>query len=259
MKSHTRVIVIGGGIVGCSILYHLAKMGWTDVMLLERSELTSGSTWHAAANIHGLHDNTNISKLQYYTMRLYDDLEKETGQSCGVHRPGSIYLACTDDRWHQLRMQAAKARYFGVDFHELSMSEVRDLNPLINLEGVIGAMFEADGGHVDPQGVTHAYAKGARSRGAEIHRFTTVVETNARPDGSWEVVTDKGTVIADYVVNAAGLWGREVAKLAGFDLPLMTMEHQYFVTDEIPELAALGREIPAVADRDMEYYMRQEG
>ena len=259
MKSHARVVVIGGGIIGCSILYHLSKMGWSDVMLLERSELTSGSTWHAAANIHGLHDNTNISKLQYYTMGLYDELEKETGQSCGVHRTGSIYLACSDDRWHQLRIQASKARYFGVDFHELSMDEVQEMNPLINLEGVIGAMFEADGGHVDPQGVTHAYAKGARMHGAEIHRFTTVLETNAQPDGGWEVVTDKGTVKCEYVVNAAGLWGREVAALAGIELPLMTMEHQYFVTEEIPELAALGREIPSVADRDMEYYMRQEG
>ena len=259
MKSQAQVVVIGGGLVGCSILYHLTKLGWSDVMLLERSELTSGSTWHAAAGIHGLHDNTNISKLQYYTLRLYDELEAETGQSCGVHRCGSIYLACTDDRLHQLRIQASKARYFDVDFHELSLDEVKDLNPLIDLTGVKGAMFEADGGHVDPSGVTHAYAKGARQRGAEIHRFTPVIETNPRADGGWDVVTPKGTIRADYVVNAAGLWGREVGRLAGLELPLITMEHQYFVTEDIPEIAALGRELPAVADRDMEYYMRQEG
>ena len=259
MKSHAQVVVIGGGITGCSILYHLAKLGWSDVILLERSELTSGSTWHAAANIHGLHDNTNISKLQYYTMRLYDELEEETGQSCGIHRVGSIYLACSDDRMHQLRIQHSKARYFGVTFDELTMAEVKEMNPLIDLAGVKGAMFEADAGHVDPSGVTHAYAKGARMRGATIHRGTEVLETNPQADGSWEVVTPSGTIKADYLVNAAGLWGREVGRLAGIDLPLMTMEHQYFVTEEIPELAALGREIPAVADRDMEYYMRQEG
>jgi dimethylglycine dehydrogenase len=259
MKSHAQVVVIGGGITGCSILYHLTKLGWSDIVLLERSELTSGATWHAAANIHGLHDNTNISKLQYYTLRLYDELEQETGQSCGIHRVGSIYLACTDDRMHQLRIQHSKARYFGVTFDELSMADVKEMNPLIDLTGVKGAMFEADAGHVDPSGVTHAYAKGARMRGAEIYRSTPVLETNPRADGSWEVVTPNGTIEADHVVNAAGLWGREVGRLAGIDLPLMTMEHQYFVTEEIPELAALGREIPAVADRDMEYYMRQEG
>ena len=259
MKSHAQVVVIGGGITGCSVLYHLTKLGWSDVVLLERSELTSGSTWHAAANIHGLHDNTNISKLQYYTLRLYDELEEETGQSCGIHRVGSIYLACTDDRMHQLRIQHSKARYFGVTFDELSMADVKEMNPLIDLTGVKGAMFEADAGHVDPSGVTHAYAKGARMRGAEIYRSTPVLETNPQADGSWEVVTPNGTIKADHLVNAAGLWGREVGRLAGIDLPLMTMEHQYFVTEEIPELAALGREIPAVADRDMEYYMRQEG
>jgi dimethylglycine dehydrogenase len=259
MKTHAQVVVIGGGIVGCSILYHLTKMGWSDVVLLERSELTSGSTWHAAAGIHGLHDTTNISKLQYYTMRLYDELQEETGQSCGIHRCGSIYLACTDERLHQLRIQTSKARYFGVQFHELSLDEVKEMNPLIDLTGVKGAMFEADAGHVDPSGVTHAYAKGARMGGAEIYRFTPVVETNPQPDGSWEVVTPNGTIMTEHLVNAAGLWGREVAALAGVDLPLMTMEHQYFVTEEIPEIAALGRELPAVGDRDMEYYMRQEG
>jgi dimethylglycine dehydrogenase len=252
MKTHAQVVVIGGGLVGCSILYHLTKLGWSDVVLLERSELTSGSTWHAAAGIHGLHDTTNISKLQYYTMRLYDELEEETGQSCGIHRCGSIYLACTDDRLHQLRIQHSKARYFGVRFDELSLAEVAELNPLIDLTGVKGAMFEADAGHVDPSGVTQAYAKGARMRGAEVYRFTPVLETNPQADGSWDVVTPNGTIRADHVVNAAGLWGREVARLAGFDLPLMTMEHQYFVTEEIPEIAALGRELPAVGDRDME-------
>jgi len=259
MKSSAQVVVIGGGLVGCSILYHLTKLGWTDVMLLERNELTSGSTWHAAANTHGLHDNNNISRLQYYTMGVYKDLEKETGQSCGLHSAGSIYLACTNDRVHQLRIQAAKAHAFDADFYEISLDEAKELHPLLDLQGVKCAMFEPAAGHVDPSGVTHAYAQGARKNGAEIHRFTPVVETNPRADGSWDVVTDKGTVHAEHVVNAAGLWGREVGKLAGLNLPLMTMEHQYFVTEEIPEIAAMDRELPSVADRDMEYYLRQEG
>lgn len=259
MKTHAQAVVIGGGLVGCSILYHLAKLGWTNSVLFERSELTSGSTWHAAAGIHGLHDNNNISRLQYYTMQLYKQLEAETGQGCGIFQPGALYLAQTRDREHQLRIQAAKARYFKVDFHELTVAEAQKLHPLVDFDGIRCIMYEPDGGNVDPSGVTHAYAQGARQRGAEIHRFTPVIETNPRADGGWDVVTPKGTVHAEVVVNAAGLWAREVAKLAGVELPLMTMEHQYFVTETIPEIAALGRRLPSIADRDGEYYLRQEG
>lgn len=259
MKTHAQAVVIGGGLVGCSILYHLAKLGWKDVVLLERDELTSGSTWHAAAGIHGLHDNNNISKIQYYTMKLYEDLEKETGQGCGIFQPGSLYLAQTADREHQLRMQAAKAKYFDVEFHELSRKEAEDLHPLVNFDGIRCIMFEPDGGNVDPSGVTHAYAQGARKLGAEIYRFTPVTATNQRADGTWDVETTKGNIHTEVVINAAGLWGREVAAMAGFELPLMTMEHQYFVTETIPEVAELGRRLPSVADRDGEYYLRQEG
>jgi dimethylglycine dehydrogenase len=259
MKTETRAVVIGGGLVGCSILYHLTKLGWTDVMLLERDELTSGSTWHAAAGIHGLHDNNNISKLQYYTIKIYKELEQETGQGCGIFQPGSIYLAQTRDREHQLRMQAAKARYFNVEFHELSLAEARDMHPLLNTDGIRCAMFEPDGGNVDPSGVTHAYAKGARTNGAEIHRFTPVVETNQRVDGTWDVVTPAGTIHTEVLINAAGLWGREVGAMAGLDLPLIPMEHQYFVTEDIPEVANAGRRLPSIADRDAEFYLRTEG
>ena len=259
MKTRAQAVVIGGGLVGCSILYHLAKMGWTDVVLLERDELTSGSTWHAAAGIHGLHDHNNISKLQYYTMQLYQELEAITGQGCGIFQPGALYLAQTRDREHQLRMQAAKARYFQVEFHELTRDEAERKHPLVNLDGIRCIMYEPDGGNVDPSGVTYAYAKGARNLGAEVQRFTPVIATTQRDDGSWDVETDKGSIHADVVVNAAGLWAREVAALAGFDLPLIPMEHQYFVTESIPEIEALGRRLPLIADRDGEYYMRQEG
>lgn len=259
MKTNAQVVVIGGGLVGCSILYHLAKLGWSDVVLLERDELTSGSTWHAAAGIHGLHDHNNISKLQYYTMQLYEELERETGQGCGIFQPGSLYLAQTKDREHQLRMQAAKAKYFQVEFHELSRDEAERMHPLANFDDIRCIMYEPDGGNVDPSGVTYAYAKGARALGAEIERFTPVIATTQRADGSWDVETDKGTIHADVVVNAAGLWAREVAAMAGFELPLIPMEHQYFVTETIPEIEALGKRLPLIADRDGEYYMRQEG
>jgi len=259
MKNHAQVVVIGGGLIGCSILYHLTKMGWKDVVLLERSELTAGSTWHAAANVHGLHDNNNISRLQYYTMQLYKELEAETEQGCGIFTTGSLYLAQTREREHQLRIQAAKAKYFGVDFYEISKSEAQEMHPLVNYDDIRCIMLEPDGGSVDPSGVTHAYAKGARMNGAEIYRHTPALETNARPDGGWDVVTDKGTIHAEVVVNAAGLWGREVAKLAGFELPLMTMEQQYFVTENIAELEGIEHRLPSVSDRDGEYYLRQEG
>jgi len=214
MKSHAQAVVIGGGVIGCSILYHLAKLGWRDVVLLERDELTSGSTWHAAANIHGLHDSANISRLQHYTMTLYKELEAETGQSCGVFQPGSLYLAQTQDRVHQLRLQAAKARLYGMNFHEISREEAERLHPMVDFGGIRCIMWEPDGGNVDPSGVTNAYALGARQRGAEIHRFTPVVATT---------------------------------------------EHQYFVTETIAEIAGMDRRLPSVADRDGEYYLRQEG
>ena len=259
MKTHAQAVVIGGGVIGCSILYHLTKLGWRDVVLLERDELTSGSTWHAAANIHGLHDNTNITRIQNYTMDLYKALEAETGQSCGVFQPGSLYLAQTEAREHQLRLQAAKAKYYGLHFHEVTRDAAERLHPLVNFDGVRCIMFEESGGNVDPSGVTHAYAAGARQRGAEIYRFTPVTGTEAQPDGSWIVRTPKGDIHTTWVINAAGLWGREVARLAGIELPLQPTEHQYFVTETIPEIAAMDRRLPSVADRDGEYYLRQEG
>ncbi|MEN9012150.1 MAG: FAD-dependent oxidoreductase [Yoonia sp.] len=259
MRTHAQAVVIGGGVIGCSILYHLAKMGWTDSILLERDELTSGSTWHAAANIHGLHDSTNISRIQHYTMNLYNELEAETGQSCGVFQPGSLYLAQTEAREHQLRLQATKAKFYGMNFHEVTRDEAERLHPLVDFDGVRCIMYEPDGGNVDPSGVTNAYATGARKMGAEIERFCPVTATEQQPNGTWIVRTPKSDIHADWVVNAAGLWGREVAALAGITLPLQPTEHQYFVTETIPEIAGMDRRLPSVADRDGEYYLRQEG
>ncbi len=259
MRTHAQAVIIGGGVIGCSILYHLTRMGWTDVVLLERDELTSGSTWHAAANIHGLHDNNNITRIQNYTMDLYKALEAETGQSCGIFQPGSLYLAQTEAREHQLRLQAAKAKYYGLNFFEVNRNEAERLHPLVDFEDIRCIMFEPSGGNVDPSGVTNAYATGARQNGAEIIRFCPVTGTEPQPDGTWIVRTAKGDIKTQWVVNAAGLWGREVAALAGITLPLQPTEHQYFVTETIAEIAALDRRLPSVADRDGEYYLRQEG
>jgi dimethylglycine dehydrogenase len=258
VKSHARVVVIGGGVVGCSVLYHLAKMGWKDVVLVERSELTSGSSWHAAGVIHTINSDPNIARLQEYTIRLYEEIEQISGQSCGVHRPGGIYLASTPERLDYLKQERAKARYMGLDTEFISLNEARDLNPLIDPSKYLGALFEPVDGHVDPSGVTHAYAKAAQHYGATVHRRTPVLETNPRPDGGWDVVTPEGTIRADMVVNAAGLWAREVGRLAGVDLPVQPMEHHYLITEAIPEIEAHGKEIAVTVDYEGNAYTRQE-
>ncbi len=261
MKNHTKVLVIGGGVVGCSVLYHLTKLGWADVMLVERSELTSGSTWHAAGGFHTLNGDTNMAALQGYTIRLYKELEAITGMSCGLHHVGGITLADNVERFDMLKAERAKHRYMGLDTAILTPAEVEAMTDgMVNIKGIIGALYDPLDGHLDPYGTTHAYAKAAKMGGAEIVLHNRVLETNPRPDGSWEVVTEKGTIIAEHLVNAGGLWAREVGAMAGVYLPLLPMAHQYLVTDDIPEIVARGgREFPHVMDPGGESYLRQEG
>ena len=260
MKTTTRVAVIGGGVVGCSVLYHLTKLGWSDVMLIERSELTSGSTWHAAGGFHTLNGDTNMAALQGYTIRLYKELEALTGMSCGLHHVGGITLADTAERFDMLKAERAKHRYMGLDTAILSPAEVEAMTDgLVNVEGVLGALYDPLDGHLDPSGTTHAYARAARMGGAEIVLHNRVLELKPRPDGTWDVVTEAGTIHAEHVVNAAGLWAREVFAMAGTYAPLLPMAHQYLVTDEIPELVARGVEFPHVMDPGGESYLRQEG
>jgi dimethylglycine dehydrogenase len=260
MKTHSRVVVIGGGVVGCSVLYHLTKLGWSDVMLIERAELTAGSTWHAAGGFHTLNGDTNMAALQGYTIRLYKELEAITGMSCGLHHVGGITLADNMARFEQLKAERAKHRYMGLDTEILGPEEIAKLTDgMVNLEGIIGALYDPLDGHLDPYGTTHAYAKAAKMGGAEIVLHTKVIATNPTKDG-WEVVTDKGTVTCEHLVNAAGLWAREVGAMAGVYLPLLPMAHQYLVTDDIPEIVARGgREFPHVMDPGGESYLRQEG
>ena len=259
MQTTTRVAVIGGGVVGASVLYHLTKLGWSDVMLLERSELTSGSTWHAAGGFHTLNGDTNMAALQGYTIKLYKELEDITGMSCGLHHVGGITLADNRDRFDMLLAERAKHRFMGLETEIVGPEEIAKIAPITNLDGIIGALYDPLDGHLDPSGTTHAYAKAARMGGATIETHCMVRETNQRPDGTWDVVTDKGTIHAEHVVNAGGLWAREVGAMAGVYFPLHPMEHQYIVTDDIPEIYERGSEHPHVMDPAGESYLRQEG
>jgi dimethylglycine dehydrogenase len=262
MKTHARVAVIGGGVVGCSVLYHLTKAGWKDVVLIERDQLTSGSTWHAAGGFHTLNGDPNVAKLQGYTIGLYDELERISGQSCGLHRSGGLLLADTPERMEWLKMAHARARYLGLETSLLSPREARELLPLIEERYFVGAMLDAADGNLDPYGTTHAYAKSARIGGAEIYLQTRVEALARRTDGTWEVRTTKGTINAEHVVNAGGLWAREVGRMVGLELPVLAMEHMYLVTDEMPEVVefnkARGHELPHAIDFKAEIYMRQE-
>ena len=262
MKSSAQVVVIGGGVVGCSVLYHLTKAGWKDVVLVERDILTSGSTWHAAGGFHTLNGDPNVAKLQGYTIGLYDELEKISGQACGLHRSGGLILADTKDRMDWLKMAHARAKYLGLECELLTMAEAKKLNPLLEEQYFVGAMLDAADGNLDPEGTTHAYAKSARIGGAEIYQGTRVQELKHRADGSWDVITDKGNIHAEHVVNCGGLWAREVGRMVGLELPVLAMEHMYLVTEEVPEVVAFnkefGKEVSHIIDFKAEIYMRQE-
>ncbi len=258
MKSHVRVAVIGGGVVGCSVLYHLAKQGWSDVVLLERDELTCGSTWHAAGGMHTLNSDPNVAKLQEYTIKLYKEIEEISGQSCGAHITGGLMLAGTPERMDFIRSAHAKGKNLGMQTELISVEEAAKLFPLMDPKHFLGALYDPMEGHVDPSGVTQAYAKAARLKGAEIHRKTRVLELNPTPQGHWQVVTDQGSLEAEVVVNAGGLWAREVGRMVGLELPILAMEHQYLITEEMPEVVAHGEELLHVIDFEAEIYMRQE-
>ena len=262
MKSHAQVVVIGGGVVGCSVLFHLARAGWTDVVLLERDELTSGSTWHAAGGMHTINGDPNVAKLQKYTISLYKEIEELSGQATGVHITGGVLLAATEARMDWLRGVVAKGRYLGLDLEEISAKEAHELMPLLDPKEFVGAVRNSEDGHLDPSGVTHAYAKAARKLGAAVERFTKVEDIVRLPDGTWRVITNKGEVVAEHVVNAGGLWAREVGRMVGLELPVLAMEHMYLITEDMPEVAEInaktGKEVIHAVDFDGELYLRQE-
>ena len=262
MKSHVQVAVIGGGVVGCSVLFHLAKAGWKDVVLIERDELTSGSSWHAAGGFHTLNGDPNVARLQRYTIDLYQELEEISGQSCGLHLTGGVMLADTPERMDFLKLAHARGRYLGLETEIISVAEAKAMFPILDEKHFVGALFDPAEGHLDPAGTTHAYAKAARSKGAKIYRHTCVEDLAQRQDGSWDVITNKGNLVAEHVVNAAGLWAREVGRMVGIELPVLAMEHMYLLTEDIPEIRAYneetGKELIHVIDFGGEIYTRQE-
>ena len=260
MKDQARVVVIGGGVVGCSILFHLAKMGWKDVVLLERDELTSGSSWHAAGQIHTISSDPNISRLQDYTINLYKEIEETSGHSVGMHSTGGYYLASNQSWYDYLKRERSKARSMGLEQEFVSLDEVVEKHPLINPENYVAALWDPLDGDIDPSGVTYAYAKSARVHGAEFYTHTPVIETNQRVDGSWDVVTEKGNIHAEHIVNAGGLWARELGRMSGIHLPVVPMEHHYLITEEIDKITSLpeGQRLPACIDYEANIYFRQE-
>ena len=262
MKSSYRVVVIGGGVVGTSVLYHLAKKGWKDIALLERLELTSGSTWHAAGGMHTINGDPNVAKLQQYSINLYKEIEEISGQSVGLHMTEGLMLAATPARYEWLKSIHSKGRYMGMQTELVSLDEAERLLPLMDKKQFVGAMYDPIQGHVDPNGTTYAFSGAARKAGAEVFTHTRVLDTRQRPDGTWEVITDKGNIVAEHVVNCGGLWAREVGRMVGLELPVLAMEHQYLITDDMPEVIAFnksaGKMILHAVDFDGEIYMRQE-
>lgn len=258
MKSHTRVVVIGGGVMGVGLLYHLIKEGWTDVALVEKGELTSGSTWHAAGLIPHFIGSLNMAKVHLYGAQLYQRLEEEVGQSTGWHGCGSIRLATNQDEVDWFHYVQGVLHCVGAECHLIGPSEISDLHPLLNTDDVLLGAYTPDDGHTDPASSTMAMAAGARQGGAEIYVRNRVVDLNRRADGNWDVVTEQGTIVAEHVVNAAGGFAPQIGAMIGIEVPLVNMVHQYLVTEDLAEVQGLEREFPVVRDPRASCYYRKE-
>jgi dimethylglycine dehydrogenase len=255
----TRVLVIGGGIAGCSLAFHLTKLGWRDVTIVEKGELTSGSTWHAAGLCTQFNPSINLTKLLMYSLGLYEDLEAETGQPVSLHRSGSLRLATAPDWIDEFRHRQAMAKVLGLDVELIGPAEARRLFPILRPDGIIAAAYLPTDGHVDPSSVTSALAAGARRGGATILLHTRVTGIDRQAGGEWLVRTTAGDIEAEIVVNAAGLWARQIGELAGVRLPIVPLQHQYIVTQGLAELAGRSAELPVLRDPEHSYYVRQEG
>ena len=258
MKTHYRAVVIGGGVVGASVLYHLAKFGWKDVCLIERSVLTAGSSWHAAGGFHALNADPNIAGLQAYTIDLLSEIEKESGQSVGMHMTGGMTLAGTPDRWEWLQSAYRTFQSIGInDVHLITPEEAKEHCPIMSTHGILGGMYAEREGYIDTTGTVHAYAGAAKKHGAEVIEHNRVLELNQTADG-WEVVTEKGTIHTEHVVNAGGLWAKQVGRMAGIELPVSPLNHHYLISDTIPAVAELDKELPLTVDLEGFTYMRQD-
>ncbi|MFO0997766.1 MAG: FAD-dependent oxidoreductase [Alphaproteobacteria bacterium] len=259
MRSHARVVIIGGGVIGCSVAYHITKLGWSDVVLIERNELTSGSTWHAAGQCTHYAETLFLARSYKDSFALYGGLEAETGLPVGVHRTGGVRLARTRDGVEEFKRYLNLARTAGIDAEIVGPNRVRELWPLLETNQFLAGLHTKEEGWVDPTQTTNALAKAARDRGAEINRHTRVTGLSQMPSGEWRVETDKGVIAAEYVVNAAGCWGAEISAMLGHYLPVLAKEHQYLVTEPAPQLKGLSVELPVLRDYSVPLYARQEG
>ncbi|MFM8701634.1 MAG: FAD-dependent oxidoreductase [Hyphomicrobiales bacterium] len=262
MKSNARVVVIGGGVVGVSTLYHLAKKGWSDVVLLERKELTSGSTWHAAGLLPLFNMSYSVGQLHKYSVALYKTLEAETGQSVGFKQVSNIRLARTQDRWDEFMYYAGVAETIEIKVNQLIPAQVKEIWPLCETDGLIGAIQHPDDGYIQPADLTQALAKGARNRGAEIYRNTAVTGIERTSSGEWLVKTDKGDIVCEHIVSASGNFARKTGEMLGLDIPVIPVEHQYIVTEPHPavqERHAKGLpEMGVLREADSSWYLREE-
>jgi dimethylglycine dehydrogenase len=262
MKTTARAVVIGGGVVGVSTLYHLAKMGWSDVVLLERKELTSGSTWHAAGLLPLFNLSYSVGKLHQYSVGLYPSLEEETGLNVGFSQVTNIRLATTRDRMDEYQYYAGVARTIGVDVNFLTAEQVKEIWPLCNTDGVIGAIQHPEDGYIQPADLTQALAKGARQRGATIYRNTTVNAITQQPNGEWLISTDQGDITCEHVISCSGNFARQTGAMVGLDIPVIPVEHQYIVTEQHPAIMERKRqglpEMGVLRESDASYYMREE-
>ncbi len=259
MRNQYRVVIIGGGIVGASAAYHLALRGITDVLLVERDRLTAGSSWHAAGGFHAFNPVRRVAELQRYTLERYPLIEAESGQALGMKMSGGIELAATAERWRQLRQEHSHFRAQGHDGVTLmTPAEAAALVPIINPDGLFGALFDPVEGNLDPVGAVMAYAAAAKARGVEIVQGNRVTALVPRPGGGWTVTTEQGDIVCEHVVNAAGLWARRVGRMAGVEHPLVPLAHHYLVTDAIPEVAAIDGLMAAVTDLEGFTYLQRE-
>jgi dimethylglycine dehydrogenase len=261
IPSTARVVIIGGGAVGVSSLYHLAKVGWTDCVLLEKNELTSGSTWHAAGNVPTFSSSWSLMNMQRYSTELYRSLAEEVGYPMNYHVTGSLRLAHTKERMQEFQRAKGMGRYQGMEIDVVGLDEIKARYPFIETHELRGALYDPSDGDIDPAQLTQALAKGARDMGAKIVRFCPVGGVR-RENGEWVIETAKGEIRCEHVINAAGYRAAEVGKLFGRDVPMMVMSHQYILFEEIPELAAWskehGKKLPLLRDVDTSYYLRQE-
>ena len=258
MNGQASIVIVGGGIMGVGLAYHLAGEGAKDVLLIEKGELTSGSTWHAAGQCPNLVGNYNLAKIHECGIALYSQLEKLTGQAVGWHGCGSIRFALTERDLDWFRYLRGIADNVGYHMEIIDVGQIRKLNPFINTDGVLAGAWTANDGHADPSGLTQAMARGARANGARIVRNNRVTGINSLPGGEWEVVTENGTVSAETVVNAAGCFARQVAQMVGADLPISNIQHHYLVSGDVPELIGREVEIPVTRDPWASSYIRQE-